>query len=391
METIEQLKQDNAKLQERLNNAAKFFREQKAQIEALTKENEELRSTPKDEVISTEKWNTLVTEKENLNTLLNDYRLKLQKLESDIDSKDTAYTVLQNTYNEVWAEKEKITKQFKEQEKFESEVINTKVPELETKLSNANAAYEELRKKYSEIKKLHDDDLRRYNELEDNYEGLQNKYKENDIAKGEAELKVETLQAEYEKKFAEQEEQLSIAKNAVEKTVKKFEQLREANNSLQDKSIELTNDVKKYQAQYNDEHLLAEECKKQVNELKDDINKRQEEYNIIIQQLKEAKEDREEFRSKLVELEKEYDKLNELYDNCESEKLSMQSDYNQLEEKIKYIEANNISDKEWQNHLEDLLSKIKDLADINNQKTEHKENIMKRTGDYNVSGENIGV
>ena len=47
METIEQLQQDYAKLQGRLNNAAKFFREQKAQIEALTKENEELKRTPK--------------------------------------------------------------------------------------------------------------------------------------------------------------------------------------------------------------------------------------------------------------------------------------------------------------------------------------------------------
>ena len=47
MENIEQLKLENAKLTERLNNAAKFFREQKAQIEALTKENEELKRKPK--------------------------------------------------------------------------------------------------------------------------------------------------------------------------------------------------------------------------------------------------------------------------------------------------------------------------------------------------------
>jgi DNA phosphorothioation-dependent restriction protein DptG len=70
MENIEQLQQNNAKLQERLNNAAKFFREQKAQIESLTKENEELKNqinrTPQEEIISTEDWNKLVTEKENL-------------------------------------------------------------------------------------------------------------------------------------------------------------------------------------------------------------------------------------------------------------------------------------------------------------------------------------
>jgi len=388
METIEQLKQDNAKLQERLNNAAKFFREQKAQIEALTKENEELKRTPKDEVIDTEKWNALVTEKENLNKQLNEYELKLQNLENNIDSKDKAYKVLQDTYNEVYAEKEKITKQFKEQEKFESEVINTKVPELETKLSNANAAYEELRKKYSELKELHDGDLKRYNELEDNYEGLQNKFKENDIAKGEAELKVETLQAEYEKKFAEQEEQLSTAKGAVEKTIKKFEQLREANNLLQDKSVEIANDVKKYQVKYNEEHLLVEEYKKQIQELKDKSNNQ-------LKELEETKANREEFRSQLVDLEKKYDQLDKLYDTCEAEKLSAQADCDQLQEKIKYIEANNISDKEWQDHLENVIEQIRNLADdVINPKpasNENKENVMKRTGDYNVSGENIGV
>ena len=42
MENIEQLKADNAKLTERLNNAAKFFKEQKATIEKLTEENEEV-------------------------------------------------------------------------------------------------------------------------------------------------------------------------------------------------------------------------------------------------------------------------------------------------------------------------------------------------------------
>ena len=55
METIEQLKLEKDKLTERLNNAAKFFREQKAQIEALTDENEKLKRTPQEEVISTEK------------------------------------------------------------------------------------------------------------------------------------------------------------------------------------------------------------------------------------------------------------------------------------------------------------------------------------------------
>ena len=297
METIEQLKQDNAKLTERLNNAAKFFREQKAQIEALTKENEELKRTPKEEVIDTEKWNKLVAKNENLqkqseslneecqklNIQCNEYELKLQKLENDIDSKDKAYKVLQDTYNEVYTEKEKL----------KSEAINTKVPELETKLNNANAAYEELRKKYTELKELHDGDLKRYNELEDNYECLQNKFKENDIAKGEAELKVEALQAEYEKMFAVQEEQLNTAKNAIEKTVKKFEQLREANNLLQDK--------------FNELNQAYDNCENEKLSWEADYHKLDEQYKSLTIQASANKE----VASKYEEIFEDYEKYKE--------------------------------------------------------------------------------
>ena len=341
MENIEQITQERDKLQERLNNAAKFFREQKAQIETLTKENEELK-----------------TKSENFENVATNKQKVIEKLESDIDSKDKAHKVLQDTYNEVYAEKEKL----------KSEAINTKVPELETKLNNANAAYEELRKKYTELKELHDGDLKRYNELEDNYEGLQNKYKENDIARGEAELKVEALQSEYEKKFAEQEEQFESAKQAIEKNVKKFEQLREANNLLQDKSIELANDIKKYQAKYNEEHLLAEEYKKQIQELKDKSNNQ---LNNQLKELEEVKANREEFRSQLVDLEKKYDQLNKLYDTCEAEEMAARAE------------------------CENVIQQIRNLADdVINPKpasNENKENVMKRTGDYNVSGENIGI
>lgn len=287
METIEELKQQNEKLTERLNNAAKFFREQKAQIDTLTKENEDLNN-------------------------------QCKKLVSDIDSKDKAYKILQDTYNEVFAEKEKISNQFKEQEKFESNVINTKVPELETKLKNAEDAYEELRKKY----------------------------KENDVARGEAELRLENIQNEYKEKFEEQKIQI---------------------DTLQ----------------------------KSIKEKDEDIKTRQNDYEIVLQQLKNAEENREDFRSQLVDLEKKYDQLDKLYDTCEAEKLSAQADCDQLQEKIKYIEENNISDKEWQNHLEDVITQIRNLADdVINPKPavgENKENIMKRTGDYNVAGENVGV
>ena len=95
MDNIEQLKQDNAKLTERLNNAAKFFREQKAQIEALTKENEELKNqinrTPKEEVIDTEKWNKLVTEKENLQKQIEGYENERKSNEAYSDDLNSLF------------------------------------------------------------------------------------------------------------------------------------------------------------------------------------------------------------------------------------------------------------------------------------------------------------
>ena len=336
MESIEQLKQDNAKLTERLNNAAKFFREQKAQIEALTKENEELKDqinrTPQEEVIDTEKWNALVTEKEDLNKQLNEYELKLQnlgttiselktksenfedvatnkqkvieKLESDIDSKDKAYKVLQDTYNEVFAEKEKL-----KSEAINTK-INTKVPELETKLNNANSAYEELRKKYAELKELHDGDLKRYNELEDNYESLQNKYKENDIAKGEAELKTENLQAEYVKKFEEQDDIIKSLKKENKETEEQF------NKILNSYEKEIT-DLKSKNA--NTEQQLQD----QTNSTKT--------------------------------LQDKFDKLNQAYDNCENEKLSWEADYHKLDEQYKSLTIQASVNKEVATKYEEIF------------------------------------
>ena len=277
MEDIQKLQQDNAKLQERLNNAAKFFREQKAQIEALTKENEELKRTPKDEVINTEKWNTLVTEKENLNKQLNEYESKLQKLESDIDSKDKAYKVLQDTYNEVFAEKEKITKQYKEQEKFETEVINVKVPELEERLKNTEKAYKEL----------------------------QDKYKANDIAKGEAELREQSLHNEYIKKFEEQNIQIDTLK-------KKFEEEGKnavANKVLLDKANEKIDKLNKLYDDCENEKLAAQADYDSLKEKYESLKINAEANEEVARKYEEIYEEYETLKSK-ESLEKELYKFN---------------------------------------------------------------------------------
>ena len=135
MEDIEKLKQDNEKLTERLNNAAKFFREQKTQIENLTKENEEL------------KKNQNVVDPKTI-TELND----------QIKSKDQAYKVLQDTYNEVFGELNEL-KETNKRNVNAFEDLNTKFKQLnelydacEAEKLGAQADYENLKEQFEHIK-----------------------------------------------------------------------------------------------------------------------------------------------------------------------------------------------------------------------------------------------
>ena len=187
MESIEQIRLENDKLKERLNNAAKFFREQKAQIEALTKENEELKSkalnsesqadweakyielketierTPKEEVISTEKWNKLVTEKEELQAQLNTSNAAcadmektihknledIEKLNKENDKLKSDYTVLNDEYlnNEnILAETLAANKELVESKND----LNLKINELEKEYTKIGKEYDELRKTYAQ-------------------------------------------------------------------------------------------------------------------------------------------------------------------------------------------------------------------------------------------------
>jgi len=197
---ILELQSANEKLTERLNNAAKFFREQKAQIEqltkerddlqimynevfeaskslgleiaelksklheqkaqieALTKENEELKRTPTAEVIDVKKWNALATEKENLSKKVETLQLQFNQSNEEVKKVTSA--------RDEWIEKyRKLEVQYKEQEKFESEVINTKVPELEEQLRN-------YKQKFEDSKKIIDSKDQAYKVLQDTYNEL---------------------------------------------------------------------------------------------------------------------------------------------------------------------------------------------------------------------------
>ena len=213
METIEELRQNNAKLTERLNNAAKFFREQKAQIEALTKENEELKRTPKEEIIDTEKWNALVMEKESLKEQLatsnaacadmeksihNDLE-EIEKLKNENDKLKSDYTVLNDEYlnNEnILGETLAANKELVESNKH----LNLKINEYDNKLKT----YNELTEENAKLK-----------ETEEYYETLKNKFKD--------------LHADYEKNIKE----LDHYKNIVSTLEREMFETKEALNNAE--------------------------------------------------------------------------------------------------------------------------------------------------------------
>ena len=333
METIEQLKQDNVKLQERLNNAAKFFREQKEQIETLTKENDELKH-----------------DADSFNSLQESY-------ENTIKSKDQAYKVLQDTYNEVFAENKRLKEQTNNADEIEN--LNKQLNEYELKLANGEQAYGELHNKYEEIKELHDGDLKRYNELEDNYENLQNSYQELkkqeenfNLRADEAELKLKVAKQEYDNKLQEQE--------------KVIEDLKKENKETEE--------------QYN---KVLSSYEKDLNENKEKLSSVSKQYDVLETQYKSLKEDNNALKEK-------YNNLNKLYDDLENEKLSYEADYNNIKEKYEEITSESDINKDYTDRLETTISDIWVLCNnvINPEpdKTESKEISNKNKVQKNSTG-----
>ena len=246
METIEQLKADNAKLTERLNNAAKFFREQKAQIEALTKENEELKRKPQDDYVSPEKWNALVTEKESLNKQLNEYELKLQASEKNYKELKEMYDNEINHFN-------------KEQSAYENSI--TLLEEDNIKLGNDVHKQKEYIEKMereheqviNDLKKENKEAEEQFNKILDSCEEEVLKQKDQitllNTQLGETEERCDKLNIQLDK-LAEENKSYEADIIAIEERYKAFElevaAEREANAKFKDytkKILELANEM----------------------------------------------------------------------------------------------------------------------------------------------------
>ena len=128
METIEQLKQENDKLNARLAKAVEVFKEQRAQIEALQKYKDF-------DSVSRKNYDEAIEEN---NTLKN----KVAELEDSYENLEAEYQAAINcnerNNKELLAAYEK------------TEELNKQLDEYELKLQNLEAAYEQLRQKYED-------------------------------------------------------------------------------------------------------------------------------------------------------------------------------------------------------------------------------------------------
>lgn len=313
METIEQLQQTNAKLTERLNNAAKFFREQKAQIEALTKENEELKRTPREEVISVDKWNDLVDERDNLKSALESTNKQL----SDFNKMTEQLISEKNELNE---QIEKVRQTSEENAKNLAKAIE--------QVKEERDKYEVLEKENIEINKAH-------KELASENDNLKVKI-------GQIENEKNVLIDKYKNEYESLQGQLIKATN-------EFNQLREFTIKSKEENNKIIEDYKN----------LIDEKTKLAKDFED-------KYNKVIQ---EGEMNEKNLQNTIGELNNKLDELNNLYNNCENEKLAFQNDYNELIEKHKKLidnychynkdDLNNLLDKII-NFFED--KPLKDIA-----------------------------
>lgn len=294
MENIEQLKQENEKLQERLNNAAKFFREQKAQIEALTKENDELKH-----------------DADSFNSLQENY-------ENTIKSKDQAYKVLQETYNEVFAENKQLKDQV-ESYGFNSESDANNLKDLNNQLNEYELKLQASEKTYEELKELYDRDLKRYNELEDNYERLQNRYQD--------------IKNELDKKLIE------VAKLNSDNDI-----LRESDKKFKEAYAQLQN---------------------KLQNVEDLNNKQTEQIKQLITQLANADNSNNELFERV-------EQLTQMYDDEKNKSLGIENDYNELNNKFTIFSN---SYEKLTNDILELITERKNLIQNKNSENNQQKNL----------------
>lgn len=289
MESIEQLKLENEKLNARLNKAVEVFKEQKLQIETLTDE--------------------LNRYKESSNE-----SASIEELQKVIESKDQANKILQETYDNVFSDyttlKEKIAEfkttiqsfeELKENHIKEIQGLNEQINKsdkeiynLDNLLNEKRTDYDELKQRYEVLhevyqktKNLHDDDLKRYNELENNYENLQNIHNKNLLEIEASHTNIAKLQKD-----------CNDAVKTATAYQKSYEEVKDQNVVLQEKLDKMIEEVQALEKERSNHKRIISEMeslKTGSEEVINELTKELESKNIELSQYKNKQQKYEEF------------------------------------------------------------------------------------------------
>lgn len=335
METIEQLKQENEKLNARLAKAVEVFKEQKANIEAVTKERDDLQ----------EKYNDVFEAAKNLGLEIAQLKSKIHEqenivdqdatineLRNEIESKNKAYKILQDTYNELFADNTKLKEQ------------------LEQRLKQVRAVENTTNEEVKKVTAARDEWITKYKDLEAELTNLKSINKEINILKDEAELKLSTIQKEYEDKF---NETIASKDNQIIEFISNVESLQMSLTKAESDLEIVRKSDKEYREAFEQQKKENKETEKQFNKVlstyEDDIKELKDKYGDLLKQYDS--------------LTTQHDKLSKKYDNLENEKLSWEKEFIELEEKYKNLQSQTAADHEFESHLTDTIFNIWTICD----------------------------
>lgn len=181
MSNIEQLEKDNIKLQERLTNAAKIFKEQKLQIESLTKENEQLKNSISSSDDIKNLQSKLEVQENSLKEKSLEYKNTIDALNTKLTNNEAAYEELRKKYNELKCE---TSNKYAKLQKDDADAIDSlkkQISEQDSIIESKDKAYSviqntynELFEKYKELSEKHNKLTADYIDLSVNYERLKN-------------------------------------------------------------------------------------------------------------------------------------------------------------------------------------------------------------------------
>lgn len=181
MSNIEQLEKDNIKLQERLTNAANFFKEQKLQIESLTKENEQLKNSISSSDDIKNLQSQLEAQENSLKEKSLEYKNTIDTLNTKLTNNEAAYEELRKKYNEL---KSETSNKYAKLQKDDADAIDSlkkQISEQDSIIESKDKAhsviqdtYNELFEKYKELSEKHNKLTADYIDLSANYERLKN-------------------------------------------------------------------------------------------------------------------------------------------------------------------------------------------------------------------------